>query len=48
MVDSSLAAMQFMLAARAHDYDTNPIAGYDAKKAATAQGQIQNVMFQLW
>lgn len=38
MVDSSLAAMQFMLAARAHGYDTNPIAGYDAKKAATALG----------
>lgn len=30
--------MQFMLTARAHGYDTNPIAGYDAKKAATALG----------
>ncbi|WEV43588.1 nitroreductase family protein [Lactobacillus sp. ESL0684] len=33
-VDSSLAAMQFMLVARAHGYDTNPIGGYDTTKAA--------------
>lgn len=37
-VDSALAAMQFMLVARAHGYETNPIAGYDASKAATALG----------
>ncbi|WEV50387.1 nitroreductase family protein [Lactobacillus sp. ESL0731] len=33
-VDSSLAAMQFMLVARSHGYETNPIGGYDPKKAA--------------
>ncbi|WP_407069851.1 nitroreductase family protein [Loigolactobacillus coryniformis] len=37
-VDSALAAMQFMLVARAHGYETNPIAGYDASKAAAALG----------
>ena len=36
MVDCSLAAMQLMLTARAHGYESNPIAGYDAKKAAPA------------
>lgn len=30
----SLAAMQFMLVARHHGYDTNPIAGYDESKIA--------------
>lgn len=30
----SLAAMQFMLVARNHGYDTNPIAGYDESKIA--------------
>lgn len=29
-VDSSLAAMQFMLTARAHGYETNPIGGFEA------------------
>jgi len=38
MVDCSLAAMQLMLAARARGYETNPIAGYDASKAATVFG----------
>ena len=38
MVDSSLAAMQFMLIAREHGYDTNAMAGYDAKKAAAVMG----------
>ncbi|KRN88785.1 nitroreductase family protein [Ligilactobacillus ceti] len=33
-VDSSLAAMQFMLVARAHGYETNPIGGFDAEKIA--------------
>ncbi|ANK60568.1 nitroreductase family protein [Loigolactobacillus backii] len=37
-VDSALAAMQFMLVARGHGYATNPIAGYDATKAAAAMG----------
>lgn len=37
-VDSTLAAMQFMLVARAHGYETNPIGGYDTTKAATALG----------
>lgn len=38
MVDTSLAAMQFMLVAREHGYDTNAMAGYDAQKAATVMG----------
>ncbi|GAA0190771.1 hypothetical protein GCM10008918_11900 [Lactobacillus kefiranofaciens subsp. kefiranofaciens] len=38
MVDSSLAAMQFMLVAREHGYETNAMAGYDAKKAAIVMG----------
>ncbi|KRM97851.1 NADH dehydrogenase [Lactobacillus taiwanensis DSM 21401] len=38
MVDSSLAAMQLMLVARAHGYETNAMAGYDAKKAASVMG----------
>lgn len=33
-VDASLASMQLMLAARAHGYEANPIAGYDGKQAA--------------
>ncbi|WPW67029.1 Putative NAD(P)H nitroreductase YodC (plasmid) [Lactiplantibacillus plantarum] len=37
-VDTALVAMQFMLAARGHGYETNPIAGYDPKKAATTWG----------
>ncbi len=37
-VDSSLAAMQFMLVARAHGYDTNPMAGFQKKKIAEALG----------
>ncbi|MCT6889019.1 MULTISPECIES: nitroreductase family protein [Lactobacillus] len=37
-VDTSLAAMQFMLVAKAHGYDTNAMAGYDAKKAAEIMG----------
>jgi nitroreductase len=35
-VDSSLAAMQFMLVARAHGYDTNPIGGFEADQLAEA------------
>ncbi|MBA1392909.1 nitroreductase family protein, partial [Lactobacillus sp. XV13L] len=38
IIDSSLAAMQFMLVARNHGYDTNPIAGYDAHKVPAAFG----------
>lgn len=38
MVDSSLAAMQFMLIAREHGYETNAMAGYDSSKAATIMG----------
>lgn len=38
MVDASLAAMQFMLDARARGFATNPIAGYDATKMALAMG----------
>ena len=38
MGDTSLAAMQFMLIAREHGYETNAMAGYDAGKAAEAMG----------
>lgn len=37
-IDSSLAAMQFMLVARAHGYDTNPIGGFEADELAEAFG----------
>jgi nitroreductase len=32
-VDTFLAAMQFMLIACSHGYETNPIGGYDTKQA---------------
>lgn len=35
-IDSSLAAMQFMLVARAHGYDTCAIGGFDAKHLPAA------------
>ncbi|MFF2886043.1 nitroreductase family protein [Paenibacillus sp. NPDC057967] len=35
-VDSSLFAMQFMLVARAHGYDTNPMAGFEVDQVARA------------
>ncbi|WP_138752542.1 nitroreductase family protein [Paenibacillus sinopodophylli] len=35
-VDSSLFAMQLMLVARAHGYDTNPMAGFEADQLAKA------------
>ncbi|MDF7639737.1 nitroreductase family protein [Lactobacillus sp. ESL0791] len=38
IVDSALASMQFMLVARNHGYDTNPIAGYDTTKVAETFG----------
>lgn len=38
MVDTSLAAMQFMLIAREHGYETNAMARYDAGKAAETMG----------
>ena len=38
MVDTSLAAMKFMIIAREHGYETNAMAGYDAGKAAEAMG----------
>ncbi|WP_336251050.1 nitroreductase family protein, partial [Stomatohabitans albus] len=37
-IDSSLAAMQFMLVARAHGYDTNPIGGFETDQIAEALG----------
>ncbi|GAK40883.1 nitroreductase family protein [Paenibacillus urinalis] len=33
-IDSSLFAMQLMLVARAHGYDTNPMAGFEADRLA--------------
>lgn len=37
-IDSSLIAMQFMLVARAHGYETNPIGGFEADQLAEAFG----------
>lgn len=37
-IDSSLAAMQLMLVARSHGYDTNPIGGLEADQLAEAFG----------
>lgn len=37
-IDSSLAAMQLMLVARAHGYDTNPIGGFEEDQLAEAFG----------
>ena len=41
-VDGSLLAMQLMLIARAHGYETNPIAGYNADKMADTFGLDKN------
>lgn len=41
-IDSSLAAMQFMLIARAHGYETNPIGGFEADQLAKAFGLDEN------
>lgn len=37
-IDTSLAAMQFMLVARAHGYETNPIGGFESDQLAEAFG----------
>lgn len=37
-LDSALAAMQFMLVARSHGYDTNPIGGFEHGELAEAVG----------
>jgi nitroreductase len=37
-VDCAIAGAQLMLVARAHGYETNPIAGYDSTKAAAVFG----------
>ncbi|MCZ8542439.1 nitroreductase family protein [Psychrobacillus psychrodurans] len=38
LIDSGLVSMQIMLVARAHGYDTNPMAGYDKERIAEAFG----------
>lgn len=38
LIDSGLVSMQLMLVARAHGYDTNPMAGYDKERIAEAFG----------
>lgn len=38
LIDAGLVSMQFMLVARAHGYDTNPIGGYDKNQIAGAFG----------
>lgn len=42
LIDASLVSMQLMLVARAHGYDTNPMAGYDKEKIAEAFGLDPN------
>ena len=37
-IDSSLMAMQLMLTAKAHGYDTNPIGGFDKENIADIIG----------
>ncbi|GIO48566.1 nitroreductase family protein [Paenibacillus azoreducens] len=34
LIDSGIVSMQLMLVARAHGYDTNPMAGYDKERIA--------------
>lgn len=41
-IDSSLVAMQLMLVARYHGYDTNPIGGFEEEKIAEAFGLDKN------
>ncbi|MDQ0229192.1 nitroreductase family protein [Metabacillus malikii] len=38
LIDTGLVSMQLMLVARAHGYDTNPMAGYEKDKIAEAFG----------
>ncbi|SFF04237.1 Nitroreductase [Paenibacillus algorifonticola] len=38
LIDSGLISMQLMLVARAHGYDTNPMAGYEKDQIAEAFG----------
>lgn len=38
LIDSGLVSMQLMLVARAHGYDTNPMAGYDKDRIAEVFG----------
>lgn len=38
LIDSGLISMQLMLVARAHGYDTNPMAGYDKGRIAEVFG----------
>jgi len=38
LIDSGLVSMQLMLVARAHGYDTNPMAGYEKNQIAEAFG----------
>ncbi|MBU5278185.1 nitroreductase family protein [Lactiplantibacillus plantarum] len=38
MIDASMVSMQLLLAARAHGYEANPLAGYDAAKIAPTFG----------
>lgn len=38
LIDSGLISMQLMLVARAHGYDTNPMAGYEKEQIAEAFG----------
>ncbi|NIK71960.1 nitroreductase family protein [Paenibacillus sp. BK720] len=42
LIDSSLVSMQLMLVARAHGYDTNPMAGYEKDQIAEAFGLDKN------
>ncbi|MBY0012084.1 nitroreductase family protein [Paenibacillus typhae] len=45
LIDSGLISMQLMLVARAHGYDTNPMAGYAKEQIAEAFG-LDKIRFQ--
>ncbi len=44
-INASLVAMQLMLVARAHGYDTNPIGGFEKEKVAAALGYDEERYF---
>lgn len=45
LIDGALVAMQLMLVARAHGYDTNPIGGYEKIKSQKRLAWKKIVMF---
>ena len=47
LIDGGLVAMQFMLAARAHGYDTCPIGGFEKDQIAEAFGLDKSYVVML-